>query len=283
MKKILFPTDFSKAAEHAFIYALKIADQFGASVTVLHAYNLINAVDLYAPYNLDELYEQLKESKFENYKDAVKPLKQIAEENGLDHVEQYYVMEEGVVLEAILRIAERDNIDMIVLGTTGAYGFKEVFKGSVAGELLENAPCKVLAVPEEAVFDGVIDNIGFTTSYKEEEKKALLDLEQWSKTFNAQIHVVNVDLAHTEFYLNRMDELEEEFADHDHLNFSVVEGTDLMEALTNFLEDQQIDILAMVTHKRNFLQELFHYSRAKVLSYHSKTPILSLPDSLIKG
>ena len=282
MNNILFPTDFSKAAEHAFIYALKLADHYNANVTVLHVYNLVDAADIYAPYNIDKLYEQLRENKWKNYQDSVEPLKKIASDNGLDHIKQSYVMEEGLLIESILKVANRDNVDLIVLGTTGAYGFKEIFLGSVAGELLENAPCKVLAVPDEAVFDGKIDHIAFTTTYKKEEKKALLDLVEWTEKLSAQIHVVNVDLSHTEFYLNRMDELQEEFESVDRLSFDVVQGTNFTEAISTFLDNQKIDALAMVTHRRNFIQELFNYSRAKTLSYHSKTPILSIPSTLIE-
>lgn len=277
MKNILFPTDFSKAAEHAFIYALQLADKYNAQLTVLHVYNMVNAVDIYAPYNVEQLYAQIRENKWKNYQDSVDPLKQIAQENGLGHIEQYYVMEEGLLVDTILGVARRDQVEMIVLGTTGAYGFKEIFLGSVAGELLENAPCKVLAVPDDAVFDGVIDHIAFTTTYSEEEKEALKDLITWSQPLNAQIHVVNVDLSHTEFYLNRMDQLQEEFSDYEQLSFDVVQGTDFTESISTFLNEHQIDAVAMVTHKRNFIEELFHYSRAKTLSYHSKTPIISLP------
>lgn len=281
MKNILFPTDFSKAAEHSFIYALKLADHYNATVTILHVYSLVNHVDVYAPYHIEQLYEQIRENQWKNYHDSVAPLKEIAAANNLAHIQQLYVMEEGLLIDTIIDVAKRDKVDMIVLGTTGAYGFKEIFLGSVAGELLENAPCKVLAVPDEAVFDGVIDNIALTTSYQEEEKNALLQLMDWSSPLNATIHVVNVDLAHTEFYLNRMDDLKEEFADRDNLNFDVIQGVDFTAAITEYLENQKVDILAMVTHKRNFIQELFHYSRAKTLSYHSKTPILSIPADAI--
>ena len=277
MKKILFPTDFSAAAENAFIYALQLADHFNSEVIVLHVYNLVDALDIYAPYNMGDLYERLRENKWKNYQDSVEPLKTFAQEKDLGHIKQVYVMEEGALIESIINVAKRDEVDMIVMGTTGAYGFKEIFLGSVAGELLENAPCKVLAVPDEAVFDGKIDNIGFTTTYQEEEKQALLELLEWTNPMEAMIHVVNVDLSHTEFYLNRMDQLQSEFTSQNRLNFDVVQGTDFTEAITTYLVNQKIDILAMVTHKRNFIQELFNYSRAKTLSYHSKTPILSLP------
>ena len=283
MKNILFPTDFSKAAEHAFIYALKIASQTGADVTVLHVYNLIEALDIYGHSNLDELYELLRTQKFENYKDSVKPLEKIAKENRLEHVEISYVMKEGLVVDQILEVVESDEIDLVVMGTTGASGLKEVFLGSIAGELLERAPCMTLAVPEKALFDQTIDKIAFTTSFKEEEKLALKKLMDWTEVFNAQVQVVNVDLAHTASFVNRMDQFKSNIDYNDRLTFEVLDGIEFIPAIVEFIERENIDLLAMVTHKRNFIQELFRYSRAKAISYHTDIPILSIPSMLLES
>jgi hypothetical protein len=74
-----------------------------------------------------------------------------------------------------------------------------------------------------------------------------------------------------------MDVFSADFAENDSIAFHVLDGTDFQTVLTNFLDEMEIDIVVMVTEKRNFLQELFHYSKTKALSYHSRTPILSLP------
>jgi nucleotide-binding universal stress UspA family protein len=61
------------------------------------------------------------------------------------------------------------------------------------------------------------------------------------------------------------------------LYYHVLDGLEFQATLTAFLEEQEIDLVAMVTHKRNFLEELFHYSKTKAMSYHSRTPVLSFP------
>ena len=281
MNKILFPTDFSEAANRAFVYALQFAEKWQATITTLHVFSPVDIMDVYAPYGYQDVQEALKKNQFNRYLESVEALKKMAEEHGFAEVKIKHIMEEGPTVSSIITVAERESVDLIVMGTTGAHGLKELFISSVAAEVLEHAPCMVLAVPQNASFDGIIDQMAFTTSYKEEEIKALHKLEQLSKAFGSTIHTVNIDLAHTEFYLNRMDEFEAKFSEHDHLSFSVVEGTDFYEALTNFLSDRAIDILAMVTHKRNFLQELFQYSRTKLMSYHAETPILAIPAKIL--
>lgn len=276
MKKILFPTDFSEAANKAFIYALKLADKTGAQITTLHVYKKPVIRAHYMPATLEKFFETFDWYEFESYKRALPPLKEIAENNNLAHVEMVHVMREGdKLIDAILEVAEEDETDVIVMGTTGAGGFKEIFLGSIAGEVLEHSKVPVLSIPKDAEFDGLINKIAFTTTYKEEEKTSLKQLLKWRKYFDFELYCINVDTAHIEFHNKKMDQFKLEFEGEEKMHFVVLDGTDLFKELTKYMNEQQIDILAMTTHKRNFIQELFEYSRTKFLSYHSKVPILS--------
>lgn len=284
MKKIFFPTDFSEAANKAFIFALHLAKKWEAGITTYHVYRPIDlATSTRLPINMRRIYETIELQEFENYRDAIPPLREIAEEAGFGDVELHHVMEEREnVIPGIVERSKTETPDLIVMGTTGAGGFKEVFLGSVAGEVLERAHCPVLAVPEKNQFDGRIDHFVFATNFQDEEHTALDRLIEFAEPFGAQIHVVNVDTGHTNFYHHRMDELKADYQNHDNLHFQVLDGVDIYEELTNHLEDNPADILAMVTHKRNFIQELFNYSKAKKMSYHSDTPVLSFPSEILK-
>lgn len=55
------------------------------------------------------------------------------------------------------------------MGIIGVCGFKEIFMGSVVGEVLENVNCLVLVIFEKVVFDGEIDDIVFVVNYQDEE------------------------------------------------------------------------------------------------------------------
>ena len=282
MKKILFPTDFSEAANKAFIYALKLADKMDARITTLHVFKKPTISAHYMPSTLEKFFETFDWYEFESYKRSLPPLREMAEANNLGHVETVHVMREGEKLvDTILEVAEEDEADVIVMSTTGAGGFKEIFLGSNAGEVLEHAPIPVLTVPRQAEFDGLINKVAFTTTYKEEEKQVLKKLLKWRKWFDFELHCINVDTAHIEFHNKRMDQFKEAFEGEEKMHFVVLDGTDMFKVLTKYLDEEHIDILAMTTHKRNFIQELFEYSRTKFLSYHSKVPILSfLADTL---
>jgi len=276
VKNILFPTDFSPAAMRAFIYALHLADKHDATITTLYVYKRPDVQAMQLPRTMMEFRDTFDLHEFKNYKDSIPPLRSIAEEHGFAHVNMQHVLEPGGrIVPTILEVAKRDQADIIVMGTTGARGLKEIFLGSVAGEILEKAECPVLAVPEENKFDGKIERVGFTTSYRNLESQALLMLESLITPFQPEIYLVHVDTSHTEDLTHHMEQLKAQMKDHPKVHFYTMDSTDFFKDLTQYLEEQNIDILAMVTQKRSFLESLFNYSKTKHMSYHSTVPILS--------
>jgi nucleotide-binding universal stress UspA family protein len=282
MKNILFPTDFSEAAENAFIYALKIANRLGATITSLHTYKLPD-IRKNMPNTLEEIYRDTELEEFQNYRASLPALRKIAEDNQLGNVRLNHAMEQGEVLATIIRASKKIEADLIVMGTEGASGFKKLFSGSRAGEVMEKAHVPVIAVPKKSVFDQRLDTIAMTTEFKEDDMKGLRQVLAFSKKFDADLYVVYVDTANTHFYTQKMEELKEQFPGHPNLHFHVLKGDEVFGPLNKFLEEKQIDLLAMITHKRNFLQELFNYSKAKQMAYHSDTPIMALPSHILEG
>ena len=281
MKKILFPTDFSAAADHAFIYALKLAREIGAHILTLHCYELPALKGSHLPQTIRDIYDSIALEEFENYRSNVPHLHKIAEEAGLGSIPISHIMQEGEAIYNIVRFAKKEGIDLIVMGTTGASGIKKIFLGSVAGEVMENAPCPVLAVPQKAQFDGKMDNIAFATDYKEEEINALRWLANQPGFKSSTIHCVHIDLEHIEDLANRMDVFRQSFKGLDKIKFEVVGNNHFEKAIMKFLKEKDADLLAMVIHKRNFIKELFQFSFTKSLAYHLTIPILAIPNVAI--
>lgn len=279
MKKILFPTDFSETAQHAFTYALHLADKLGAGITTLHAYQLPQVSEMDLTPELRNFYDNIDLYEFESYRDEIPLLVDTANARGFGHIDLQHVLTEGDPESAILEVAAADAVDLVVMGTTGARGLKEIFVGSTAGEVMEKAGCPVLIIPEKSTFDGKIDNIAFTTTFSEAEQQTLELVNNIFTPFAPRIHCLNVDLAHTETYTKRMDAFSAAFKSYDNMEFHVLDGTDIKEVIMNYLEEHAIDVLAMVTRERNFLEELFHYSKTKQMAYHARTPILALKAS----
>lgn len=282
MSKILFPTDLSDTAMNAFVYALHWAKHLEATIVVLHVYEKPEVRSRGLSRTLSEFYETYELDQFQNYRDSIPMLRAAQEDNGFSDLKvEHTLRSSNYIAGAITEAAKEETVDLIVMGTTGERGIKELFLGSVAGEVLESAPCPVLAVPKAAQFDGHLDNIALSISYEEEEKEALRRVIALTALFRPTIHCVHVDLSHTAEYTNRMEVFAQEFQANDRVRFTVLDGNDLNAALDEFVRQQDVDLLAMVTHERNMLEELFSFSRAKEMSFYSDTPVLSVPASLL--
>ena len=280
MKKILFPTDFSEAANNAFIYALNVANKINASILTLHTYTLPDvgtALGFTLPSHLKEFYDSIDINEFETFKSALPALRKIADDNGFDQINIKHALESGVdAVTTILEVTERENVDFIVMGTKGAKGFKEIFGGTNAARVMEQANCPVLVVPSKANLNSSIGKIAVTTEFSKDEEKAFEKVLDFAHNLGASTECINVDLFHTHQYLDRMAILQKQFSDKKDLTFKVLEGNQLEPTIMKYLIDNEVDLLIMLTHKRSFIEDLFHYSITKKMAYHSSVPIMSI-------
>ena len=274
MKRILFPTDFSETANNAFVYALEMAKHLGAEFIVLHVYDSPNLTYEGCPSSIAAIYETIELKNFENFKDQIPYLRKIAVEHHFEDVKMSHVLRRGNLVKIIKEIAEAENIDLIVMGTHGASGLKEVFLGSNTGYAITLVPIMLLCVPIDSKYEK-IKNICFTTLFKGEEKKALLEVLNIAKKFHAKVKCLTVKTSSSKLTNEHIENWQSDFK-KEPVEFFVIPKDDVKKTINDFLMYQEIDILAMLTRKRNLIEELFSQSLTQKLSFYSKTPILVL-------
>ncbi len=276
MKKILFPTDFSESAHNAFEYALRLAHKWEASITVLHIFHKPEIRSLYVPKALEDFYKSYDLQQFANFKDQIPVLNSLAEDKGFGHIAINYALKEGInEVDLIISFAENEGFDQIIMGTTGAGFLKEVFLGSIAGEVLENASCPVLAVPVDAQFDGAIDQMAFASDFSDYSLEQLPKALDFANTFGAHLHILNVDTAHTAEFSHKIAQIKNNLVTEPNLTVEVLPGNDVSATISSYLSQNGIDFLLMATHKRNWLAEMFQYSRTKNMAVHSQVPVMA--------
>ncbi len=136
IKTILHPTDFSPSARYAFRLASSLARDHGARLVVMHVAGPAHA-NLYGGV---PAFQQLEEHE----RDLEERLRRLKPLHFKLPVE--YRMEKGVPAEEILRVARETKCGLIVMGTHGRTGLSRMLMGSVAEQVLRQAPCPVLAV-----------------------------------------------------------------------------------------------------------------------------------------
>ncbi len=274
MKNILFPTDFSETANAAFGYALRLADIFNANIIVLHVYDLPIIETPVLPEATKEVYDAVSHNQEEKFKVEIKNLQKIAEKRKPGGIKLRNILLNGDLTYNINKVCNDEDIDLIVMGTTGASGVKEIFLGSNTATVIANAKTTVLGVPIAAEFHHQIKNIVFTTQYKDEDNKALEELLEMANKIGANVcclHVENDDDP------SDIDEKMNEWKmlyKNEKVDFFSITGNHIEQTILDFIENQHIDMVAMLKHKRSFFENLFHTSLTKKMAYHSKVPII---------
>lgn len=277
MKHILFPTDFSDAANNAFLYAMNLANQLDTKLFVLYSYvtPILSATHAGQPEMLADVYQQVELSKFDYFKKQAPALHELAQKNGLDSSKIVFLFEEGTVVSSVRKVLKTEDIRMVVMGTYGASGFTEKFIGTNTVAVIQNISQPVLAIPNGAKY-APIKKIAFTTLFREKDIAALEEVADIADLFGAAVyctHVMN-DASHPDNALLYGEDWGKKFTGK-HLDFVFLEKKETIEStINNFLTENNIDLLAIVKRNRNFFDRLVNSSLSNKFAFHSNTPIL---------
>ena len=274
MKKILFPTDFSEVATNAFVHALEFAKKMQGELVLLHSFELPIYDNQYFPENYNVLFDSLQLSEFDMFKEEITKLRKIAEELKLDKIKMSHRLMDGNLIFNIKRAIKEDEIKFVIMGTSGVSGWEEFFLGTNTGSVISTINVPVLCVPLEAKFKK-IETIGFTTRYREKDQKALKDVLKIAKKMEAKVRCLYVKTSNSDVSEETIKHWETEFAGEP-VKFSVIPSDDVKETILDFVMFKDIDMLAMLTYKRNFFVELFKPSLTQKIANHSSVPILAV-------
>lgn len=138
-KKILIPTDNSKVSIEAAKQALEIAKLMNSKVYVIYVVDIMPFVGL----PTEGFWESMKEILEEEGKEAFNKIESIAKEFDINIVSEIL---EGNPAKEIVEYANKKNINLIVMGTSGKSGIDRLLLGSVAEKVSKRAQCPILLV-----------------------------------------------------------------------------------------------------------------------------------------
>ena len=280
MKKIIVPTDFSPNADKALDFAVQIALQAKAEIVIAHACcDLIDNTfkdhqTMYKEYNqtlIDKANEQLSLIK-----------KSIEDTEGLFVNIKLY---KGTVTDSILQASEEHTADLIIMGTLGEAGLKEKIFGSTTAGIIGKTNVTVMAVPLSSKWV-IPEKILLVVNNFEEQPDIINPVFELAGLFNAALHIAiftDVDSAEAIDYLKDKRNITayEEKLKTQYKNISIksvhLDGHRFQETIEEYILEQHIDMLAMVTHRRTFMESVFNRSMTKKMSYHTRIPLLVIP------
>jgi nucleotide-binding universal stress UspA family protein len=142
IRRILHPTDFSRASGAAFTRALAEARANKASLVIVHVLSPVIPM-AGEGYVSPSVYEQMDTAARAW---AQRKMNALLARARTARVRVRGVLLEGVAHEQIVRAARRQRADLVVIGTHGRTGVARFFLGSVAARVTATAPCPVLTV-----------------------------------------------------------------------------------------------------------------------------------------
>lgn len=118
----------------------------------------------------------------------------------------------------------------------------------------------------------------YATNFDEKDFAAIEKLVGLMKPFDVKVFCVHVGKEDSsEWNKARLEGmkgvLKEKYTEKD-FDCRLLVGDNLLEAINSFIEQEQIDIISLTTHKRNMISRIFNPSVAKKMVFHAKTPLL---------
>ena len=276
MRKILIPTDFSKNSMNAAKYAVELFKHGPSEIYLLHAFadEVYDAKTRLADAIFGELQQKALEKAEENLEKMRQDLFNISP-NPKHKV--FTIAEFGMLVDSVNELVERENIDVVVMGTQGKTGDKKITFGSNTLQVIKYVKCPVLAVPE--VFGDVHPkNILFPTDflipYKRRELKLL---GTTAKRFASKIDFLYVS-KFPNLSLRQQDNktfLEASLSENQ-VSFNEEYGKDVTKAINTFVIENPIDMLVMVNTRHSYLENILYQSTIEKIGLNIDIPFLVL-------
>ncbi len=272
MKRILVPIDFSKQAECAAKIAAKIAKKTNADIFLLHMLEMPQGVidamsgnDNSTPASLlfmKKVHERFDELKTSDFFKGINITESV----------QFHKAFDGVIEES-----KKQDIDLIVMGSSGASGLKEIVVGSNTEKVVRHSEIPVLVVKEGS--DNLeINNIVFASDFSTEIKSKFQNIIDFANIFDAKLHLLYVNTPHNFNNTKKISTTVTNFiADFDIKNFEtyIYNETSVENGILNYAQEINADLIAINTHGRSGISSFFNSSISQDLTNHAIRPIIT--------
>jgi len=277
MKKIILPTDFSYNAYNAISYAMNLLKNEEVTFYLLNTYTpaiyqteyllhspgQIGLGDIYQSESINQLEELKKqlEKEFKNPKHIIIPHSAF-----------------NILVDEVSAMVASEEADLVIMGTQGATGAKEIFLGTHTVHVIKKATCPVIAIPADFKYE-IPKEILFPTDYEVEYSEGqLAGLLNLSKIHNSSIQVIHISSGYdlTEFQLQNKAKLEKILKEIPHL-FHDLPNQEIITGINNFQLKNKMNMLAMIQNKHTFLESLFIEPVIKKLGFHVSIPFMVIP------
>jgi len=268
--KILIPTDFSQLSKIAIQYAIGLSKDFELDLVLLHVVR--TNIPAMARLGSKKLEEAIKTSSEQDMNELIKTIKHQSNHN--PKISSKIIFDSSIE-KGVKAFALKNNIDIICIGTKGATGLKKVLFGSNAVEIIAKSSIPVLAIPENARYNG-INNILYSSDLHnlEEELKIIIT---FAKLMKAWIHILHITNEYADFDedLQGQDIRLQTLFSYKKIKIKELENASIIKGVNQYVADIDADMVTMFTHHTSFFEKLFNKSITQKAAFQTKIPLLT--------
>ena len=277
MKRILLPTDFSDNAYNAVRYALNLFKEQECTFYLLHTYTpAIYQADyiLHSPgqIGLGDIYQESSITQLDALKTKI--------EREFNNPKHTFLIHSAfnLLVDELLETVTNENADMIIMGTQGATGAKEIIIGSHTVHVIKKATCPIIAVPSNFDYETpkeILFPTDYEIDYSEAQLHQLLDI---AKNHISRIAVMHVSTGYelTEVQQGNKAKLDKMLIKIAHLFHELPDQT-VIDGINSFQMEKRMNLLVMIQNKHTFLERLFIEPVIKKLGFHVNIPFMVIP------
>ncbi|WP_299762250.1 universal stress protein [uncultured Pontibacter sp.] len=292
MFRILIPVDFTDSSANACRYALYLGVAVPqAEVLLLHCFNdyllqpemddpLIDTGSGTLSPGSEIITDRVLHRNQQDEQDKLESLYQEMQSEARTlgqniHLKHSFMfgMPEDVIPDEVKRFKP----DLLLMGTQGEDNMIRSIFGTITTKMIEETKVPLLTVPE-AYKQHSLRRVLYATDFDKTDAQALIVLQQLLQSFDSEIlcaHIGTEDSERDDSF--KMEQLQarlySELPNHG-LQFALLQGDDVADALQEFVTREQVDLIALNNHQRSLLSSIFKPSLSKKLVREAQVPLL---------
>ena len=274
MKTILVPVDFSSHSEYALEVAASIAKKQNAEIVVVHMLGLPDSF-----LTKDQKQEVFNAIYF--MKITKKKFSKFLDKEYLNGIEVSQAVKTHKVFSEINEVAKEYKADLIVMGSHGATGIKEVFIGSNTEKVVRTAEIPVLVI-KDRVKDFKIQKAVFVTDFGLDTLKTFMNARKFFEAFGVSPKVLFINIPEKFISTKEMELMAYNFmvdAGMDNKKFMddiiLYDDYTVERGIFNYCNEKEIDAIAIPTHGRKGVGHFFMGSVGEDIANHAEIPVVT--------
>ena len=270
MKRILVPTDFSVQAENALKVAIKLAEKNQSEIFVLHSMEM--PLHLASSADSGTLPESLYFIKL-----AEKRFGEMRKKPYLHGITINEALGHNEIYEDIEVACRKNNIDLIVMGSNGASGFKEMFVGSNTEKVVRTSETPVLVIKNDHLEFQVNDFV-FASDFSEESRRAIDMSQKFARKFGAKTHFLFVNTPANFQTSAQAQMLMQNFISGmgvENYTVNIYNDNSVEKGILNFAKSINAQLIGMGTHGRKGISHFFNGSISEDMVNHANLPVIT--------